>query len=63
MLSVPIHSAEDLRDRGLLYVALDCYGLAARDLETYLGMAPGASDGPVVRATLERMRHKQTRVN
>ena len=33
-------SAEDLRDRGILYAALDCYGLAARDLESYLSLAP-----------------------
>jgi regulator of sirC expression with transglutaminase-like and TPR domain len=63
LLKIRPDSAEDVRDRGLLHVALDCYGLAARDLETYLSMAPGASDGPVVRATIERMRHKQARVN
>lgn len=63
LLKIQPDSAEDMRDRGLLHVALDCYGLAARDLETYLGMAPGAPDGPVVRATIERMRHKQARVN
>ena len=37
-------SAEDLRDRGVLYAALDCYGLAARDLESYLALAPQAKD-------------------
>ena len=37
-------AGEDLRDRGLLYAALDCYGLAAADLEAYLELLPGAPE-------------------
>ena len=42
-------SAEDLRDRGVLYAALDCYGVAARDLESYLALAPRAKDAEELR--------------
>ena len=63
LLKIRPDSAEDVRDRGLLYAGVDCYGLAARDLEAYLRMASGAPDGPSVRATIERMRHMQARVN
>jgi len=37
--------AEELRDRGLLYAGLDCYGLAIRDLEAYLGGGGQAPSG------------------
>ena len=40
LLRVDPGSAEDLRDRGILYAALDCYDLALRDLEAYLALAP-----------------------
>ena len=63
LLKIQPDSAEDVRDRGLLYAALDCYGLAARDLEAYLGMAPGAPDRVALKATIEQLRHKQARVN
>jgi regulator of sirC expression with transglutaminase-like and TPR domain len=63
LLKIQPDSAEDVRDRGLLYAALDCYGLAARDLEAYLGMAPGAPDRVALKATIEQLRHKRARVN
>ena len=47
-------SAEDLRDRGVLYAALDCYGLAARDLESYLALAPKAPDAEELAARVAR---------
>jgi regulator of sirC expression with transglutaminase-like and TPR domain len=56
-------SAEDLRDRGILYAALDCYGLAARDLESYLALAPGARDAEDLGARLAVLRHKAARLN
>ena len=43
---------EDLRDRGVLHAALDCYALAAADLEAYLARSrerarqrPGPPEG------------------
>ena len=54
---------EQVRDRGLLYASLDCYALAASDLATYLERTPSARDSDTVRATLEEMRLRASRVN
>ena len=51
-------SAEDLRDRGILYAALDCYGLAARDLESYLALAPAAKDAEDLAARVAQLRQQ-----
>ena len=56
-------SAEDLRDRGILYAALDCYGLAARDLDSYLSLAPGAKDAQDLAARAAQLWHKAARLN
>jgi regulator of sirC expression with transglutaminase-like and TPR domain len=56
-------SAEDLRDRGVLYAALDCYGLAAQDLESYLSLAPRANDAEELAARAALLRHKAARLN
>jgi regulator of sirC expression with transglutaminase-like and TPR domain len=56
-------SAEDLRDRGILYAALDCYGLAAHDLESYLALAPRANDAEALAAQAALLRHKAARLN
>ena len=56
-------SADDLRDRGILYAALDCYGLAARDLESYLSLAPGAKDAEDLAARAAELRQKAARLN
>jgi regulator of sirC expression with transglutaminase-like and TPR domain len=54
---------EERRDRALLYAALDCYGLAAGELEDYLreaGDVPGA--GPLRQRAAE-LRARAARVN
>jgi regulator of sirC expression with transglutaminase-like and TPR domain len=56
-------SAEDLRDRGILYATLDCYGLAARDLESYLALAPRAADAEDIAARAATLRQKAARLN
>jgi regulator of sirC expression with transglutaminase-like and TPR domain len=56
-------SAEDLRDRGILYAALDCYGLAARDLESYVALAPRANDAEELAARAVVLRHRAARLN
>ncbi len=56
-------NADDLRDRGALYAALDCYGLAARDLESYLALAPKAPDAEEIEARVAELRRKAERVN
>ncbi len=56
-------SAEDLRDRGVLYASVDCYGLAARDLESYLSLAPQAKDAEDLAARVALLRHQASRLN
>jgi regulator of sirC expression with transglutaminase-like and TPR domain len=63
LLELEPFSAEELRDRGLVYAAMDCYGLAARDLEACLAHAPQGADAERLRARLAELRHKQARVN
>lgn len=42
-------SAEDLRDRGLMYAQMECFRQALEDLQSYLRLAPGARDEQEVR--------------
>lgn len=56
-------SAEDVRDRGLLYAALDCYGFAARDLEAYLASTPAAKDAEELMARAATLRQQAARLN
>jgi regulator of sirC expression with transglutaminase-like and TPR domain len=63
LLRVDPHSSEDLRDRGLIYAALDCYTLAARDLETWTDLFPGAPEAAELRQRAGEFRVKAARVN
>jgi regulator of sirC expression with transglutaminase-like and TPR domain len=51
------------RDRGLLYAAMDCYRLAADDLESYLVRAPQAADAADLGARVRELRARAARVN
>lgn len=42
-------SAEDLRDRGMIYAQMECFRQALEDLQSYLQLAPGARDAQEVR--------------
>ena len=42
-------SAENIRDRGLIYLQLECFKQALEDLESYLRFAPHAEDAQAVR--------------
>ncbi len=42
-------SAEEIRDRGLLYLKLECFSQALEDLEAYLRLAPNADDAAEIR--------------
>ena len=63
LLQVNPHSGEDVRDRGLLYAAMDCYALAARDLQAYVDLVPGAPDAADLREKVAEYRGKAARVN
>jgi regulator of sirC expression with transglutaminase-like and TPR domain len=56
-------SAEDLRDRGVLFASLDCYALAARDLESYLARAPRAKDADELTLRVAELKFKASRLN
>jgi regulator of sirC expression with transglutaminase-like and TPR domain len=56
-------AADEIRDRGLIYAALDCYGAAATDLERYLVLAPHSPDAAAVREKAAQMRTRASRLN
>jgi regulator of sirC expression with transglutaminase-like and TPR domain len=62
-LRVEPGSLDDLRDRGLLHAALDCYALAAGELEEYLEKAGGAPGADQVRRKVAELRASAARVN
>jgi len=63
LLSLDPESGEDVRDRGLLLAALDCYGAAASELERYLALWPKSSDAPRLGARIAELRARAARVN
>jgi regulator of sirC expression with transglutaminase-like and TPR domain len=63
LLELDPGQAEERRDRGLLYGALGCYGLAADDLETYVRQAPRADDAAEVAARAAELRRLAARLN
>jgi regulator of sirC expression with transglutaminase-like and TPR domain len=63
LVAIQPGSAEDLRDRGILYASLDCYGLAAHDLESYLALAPRAKDAEELAARVAQLKHQASRLN
>lgn len=55
LLAVP-ESAEELRDRGLVYEKLDCFRAALADLANYVRRRPDAPDLADVHGRIERLR-------
>jgi len=54
---------EERRDRGLILATLECYGLAAQDLETYVAAVPVGTEADQLRLKIADLRLKATRVN
>ena len=63
MLLVVPESAEELRDRGLVYARLDCFRTAAADLQNYLRRRPDAPDAAEIRAQLVSLQAASARLN
>jgi regulator of sirC expression with transglutaminase-like and TPR domain len=61
--SLDPESAEELRDRGVLYAALDCFAVAAADLEGYLALRPRCAEAPQLAAKAAELRARAARVN
>jgi regulator of sirC expression with transglutaminase-like and TPR domain len=56
-------SAVDVRDRGTVYLRLECYAQAREDFETYLRLRPDAEDAMLVREQLVRLAKEATRIH
>ncbi len=63
MLLVMPESAEELRDRGLVYQQLECFRPALSDLQNYLRRRPQAADAPEIHERILELRQAATRLN
>lgn len=63
MLLVVPESAEELRDRGMLYRRLDCFRPALSDLQNYLRRRPQAPDALDVRTAIVELHQAATRLH
>ncbi len=63
LLRVDPDSLDDLRDRGMLHAALDCYALAATELEEYLARSGNAPGDDQVRQKAASLRQSAARVH
>jgi len=63
LITLSPDSAEDLRDRGVLYASLDCYARAATDLESYLALSPRTKDAEELAARVAELKFKAARLN
>lgn len=63
MLLVLPESAEELRDRGLLYQQLECFRPALSDLQNYLRRRPDAPDATEIHGKIVDLKQATTRLN
>ena len=63
MLLVVPESAEELRDRGLLYQQLDCFRPALADLQNYLRRRPEAPDAVDIHERIIDLKNAASRLN
>ena len=56
-------SVSEIRDRGLLYITLECYAQALEDLESYLRLAPSADDVEMIKAHIESVRQRYVQIH
>jgi regulator of sirC expression with transglutaminase-like and TPR domain len=63
LMVVQPEAAEEVRDRGMLYAALDCYTLAAQDLAAYLERVPRTPEASHILQTIAEMKRLQARLN
>lgn len=62
ILLVTPDDASELRDRGLLYLRLECFAAALRDFERYLTLAPTEPMAAEIRARLPELRREAARL-
>jgi regulator of sirC expression with transglutaminase-like and TPR domain len=56
-------AAEEVRDRGLLYLRLECFTQAREDLQTYLRLAPRAEDASAIREKVVSLGNQVTQLH
>ena len=63
IISVMPDMAEEYRDRGMIYLNLECFRAALFDLQSYLTMLPVARDADSVRQQVNELRAVASRLN
>ncbi len=63
MLMLLPKAHQELRDRGLLWLKLECFRPALGDLESYLAAAPEAPDAPAIAEQVSALRDLVTRIS
>lgn len=63
MLLLTPDAPRELRDRGLIYQQLECYGAAMADLERFLKLAPDDESVDVVRASLVNLQRQVAQIH
>jgi len=63
ILLVDSGQIHELRDRGLLYLELECFAAAQADLERYLALAPSAEHSDIIRSRLLQAQKQASRLN
>jgi regulator of sirC expression with transglutaminase-like and TPR domain len=56
-------SAEDIRDRGAVYLKLECFKQALEDFQTYLRLAPLADDASAVREQVDSLTRRVAQIH
>lgn len=63
LLILEPNSAQEMRDRGLLYLKLECFPQALEDLESYLRLAPYADDAAEIREQTVSLKKRVTQIH
>ena len=63
MLLVLPESADELRDRGLLYQQLECFRPALSDLQNYLRRRPDAPDATEIHGKIVELKQATNKLN
>jgi regulator of sirC expression with transglutaminase-like and TPR domain len=63
ILALSPEAAEEFRDRGRIYLDLECFRAALGDFQHYLCLKPQAADAGVIRAKVEELRQVAARLN
>jgi regulator of sirC expression with transglutaminase-like and TPR domain len=56
-------SSADIRERGELYLRLECFTQARADLEAYLRLVPDADDATMIREQIIDLANQETLIH